>query len=100
MSSLRFRWTPESIRRVCAATLPSRVQILGESGTEAAFPHAPQFSDAAVSKVFAMRAFAPGDSRLFSAAEDAGVKLFAPGPDSLHTRSGTPGCWRRTPTTR
>lgn len=86
MNSPRLRWTPDSIRRVCAHTLPARgVQILGEHGTDSLFPHAPQFADAAVSKVFAMRAYAPGDARLFSAAEEAGVKLFAPGPDSLHT---------------
>lgn len=86
MHSFRLRWTPDNVRRFCAANLPARgVQVLGEPGTEAAFTHVPSCEDAAVNKLFSLRAYAPGDSRLFSAAEEAGVKLFAPGPDSLHT---------------
>lgn len=85
MHSFRLNWTPESIRRVCASTLGRPVQILGEPGTEAAFPHYAAGEDAAINKLFSLRAYAPGDTRLLSAAQDAGVTLFSPSPDSLHT---------------
>lgn len=87
MLSLRYHWTPDRIRQVCAAAtgLPGGAQILGERGTEAAFPYAPQFADAAVNKLFSIRAYAQGDQRLLSAAQEAGVTLFSPSPDSLHT---------------
>lgn len=86
MHSFRVNWTPDAVRRVCATTLSGRpVQILGDAGTEASFPHYPAGEDVAINKLFSMRAFAPGDSRLLSAAQDAGVTLFSPSPDSLHT---------------
>lgn len=92
-------WTPEQIRRAAlsatpAASLGDNLVVMGDAGAVAAFPDMPasdtRANDPQVNAAMTLRAFHRSDARLFSAAEGAGIKLFSPSPDAMHSPTYMP----------
>jgi len=100
-SPMNKRWSPESVRRVAASTgaLAHRdFSVVGDGNAVMQpyfqMPVATEFADPTISKMFGVRTYAPGDVRLFAAAQAAGIDaahLFSPSPDSVHIPTYQPG---------
>lgn len=100
MTSPIKRWSPDQVRRVVASTVSGlagrEYSVIGEPGTAPAFSLAPSpaLADPTINALFDVRAYGPGDARLFAACKAAGLDashLFSPSPDSVHIPTYQPG---------